>query len=222
MDHAPRIFDEHAPHYEAARRRLAPDHDAFYGAAVEAIGLTGRPVEAFLDVGAGTGLLTRQVLEAHPQARATLLDGAPAMLAEAEKTLGDRVTYVVGDFARELPDGPWDAVVSALAIHHIADDDKRALFARIRRVLAPGGVFVNSEQVAAPTRFLAERYACEHERHARDAGSDDAEWEAARGRMAADRLATLEDHVAWLRKAGFADVDAVYKRHGFAVIVARG
>jgi tRNA (cmo5U34)-methyltransferase len=132
------------------------------------------------------------------------------------------VNYVVGDFTQAIPAGPWDAVVSALAIHHVDDADKRALFARIRDALAPGGVFVNAEQVAAPSSFLAEHHAREHEQHARGAGSDDAEWHAAVGRMAADRLATLEDQLAWLRAAGFADVDATYKRNAFAVIVARG
>jgi tRNA (cmo5U34)-methyltransferase len=144
------------------------------------------------------------------------------MLAEAEKALGDRVDYLVGDLTHALPPGPWDAIVSALAIHHLEDPDKRALFARVREGLAPGGVFVNAEQVAAPTERLAEHYHHKHEHHARDAGSDDAEWHAALGRMAADRLATAEDQIAWLRAAGFADVDAVYQRYGFAVLVARG
>lgn len=222
MSDAPKVFEAHAADYEAARRRLVPDHDAFYEAAVAALDLAGRPVERVLDLGAGTGLLTRRVLGAHPDARATLLDGAPAMLAEARKALGERVAYVVDDLTHELPAGPWDAVVSALAIHHLEDPDKRTLFARVRAGLAPGGIFVNAEQVAAPSAFLAERYLEHHERHARDAGSDAGEWAAARGRMAADRLATAEDQIAWLREAGFADVDAVYKRHGFAVLVARG
>jgi tRNA (cmo5U34)-methyltransferase len=222
MSDAPEVFQAYASDYEAARRRLVPGYDAFYGAAVEAVGMLGRPPGTVLDLGAGTGLLSRRVLEAHPAAQLTLLDAAPAMLAEAEKALGTRATYVVGDLADELPDGPWDAVVSALAIHHVTDDTKRTLFARVHEALAPGGVFVNAEQVAAPTRFLEDVHAKAHEAHARAAGSDDAEWVAARGRMEADRCATLDDQLGWLREAGFADVDCIYKRHSFAVLVARG
>jgi tRNA (cmo5U34)-methyltransferase len=222
MSDAPEVFEQHAAHYEASRRRLVPDHDALYDAAVEALALATRPLERVLDLGAGTGLLARRVLDAYPRAKLTLLDGAPAMLAEAEKALGDRVEYLVGDLRAELTAGPWDAVVSALAIHHVDDEDKRTLFARVHAGLAEGGVFVNAEQVAAPTPGLADAYARAHEAHARRAGSDDHEWHAALHRMQADRLATLEDQVGWLRAAGFADVDAVYKRHAFAVIVARG
>ena len=71
------------------------------------------------------------------------------MLAEAQQRLGDRVVAVhVQDMAAELPEGPFDAVISALAIHHLEDEDKRVLFARVHDVLRPGGVFVNAEQVA--------------------------------------------------------------------------
>ena len=44
---------------------------------------------------------------------------------------------------------------------------------------------------------------------------------AAEGRMAFDHLAPLEAQLEWLRAAGFADVDCLFKRYGFAVIVAR-
>jgi cyclopropane fatty-acyl-phospholipid synthase-like methyltransferase len=46
---------------------------------------------------------------------------------------------------RLVPD--FDAIVSALAIHHLEDAEKRSLFARIHERLRPGGVFVNAEQV---------------------------------------------------------------------------
>ena len=108
-----------------------------------------------LDLGAGTGLLTGFVRATYPEAELTLLDGAAPMLDRARATLGDeRTRYVVGDLADPLPDGPWDAIVSALAIHHLDDAGKRALFARVRGALAAGGVFVNAEQVAGESPWL--------------------------------------------------------------------
>ena len=82
-----------------------------------------------------------------PDAELVLLDGAGEMLAEARERLGDRASYVTADLGDPLPDGPWDAVVSALAIHHLDAAGKRDLFARVHDVLAPGGMFVNAEQV---------------------------------------------------------------------------
>lgn len=40
------------------------------------------------------------------------------------------------------------AVWSALAIHHLTAPEKQALFAEILRMLRPGGVFMNADQLA--------------------------------------------------------------------------
>lgn len=221
MTHVAAIFDRHAPGYDAERRCLIPPYEAFYGAAVGALGLASRPLRRVLDLGAGTGLLARAVARAHPEAQLTLLDGAQGMLDVARAALGDAAGYVTGDFADAPPRGPWDAVVSALAIHHLEDPGKRALYARVRAALAPGGVFVNAEQVSAPTAALDAAYADWHERSARALGATDEQWAGARERMRADHLAPLHEQLRWLREAGFADVDCIFKDHGFAVLVAR-
>jgi tRNA (cmo5U34)-methyltransferase len=220
MTDARQTFDAQADSYDAARRRLIPPFDSFYGTAVDAVRLA-EPVEHILDIGAGTGLLSAAIKESLPGAQITLLDGAPAMLAQARKLLGDAGTrYLTADLLDPLPAGPWDAIVSALAIHHLSDEHKRDLFARIRASLRPGGVFVNAEQVSGPTPRLTALYERWHEQQARSAGSDDAEWQAAIERMSHDRLAGLEDQLAWLRDARFSDVDCLFKQHRFAVIAA--
>ena len=120
-----------------------------------------------------------------------------------------------------LPAGRWDAVVSALAIHHLEHAAKRDLYARIHAALSPGGVFVNAEQVSAPSPLLDAAYLAWHERSARELGASPAEWADARARMAADRLVCVERQLEWLRAAGFADCDCLFKDHCLAVLVAR-
>jgi tRNA (cmo5U34)-methyltransferase len=221
MTSAAEVFDAHADAYDdRLRRALVPEFDAFYDAAVAALALSLRPPLAVLDLGAGTGLLAQRVLDAHPRASLTLLDGAPGMLARARARLGDRCRYREGDFAEVLPEGPWDAIVSALAIHHLPDAGKRALFASVRAALAPGGVFVNAEQVLAPTPRLEREYVDWHRRAAAARGAGAGEWAAAEERMRHDRCATVEDQLQWLRTAGFDDVDCVYRARRVAVMVA--
>jgi tRNA (cmo5U34)-methyltransferase len=222
MSNAPQVFNSQAAAYDAARRRLVPPFDAFYGTAVVALELCPAAPQRILDLGAGTGLLAGFVRSTFPGARLTLIDGAQAMLDVARQTLGDAdVSYVCADLVEPLPEGPWDAVVSALAIHHLSDEEKRSLFARVRSALSPGGVFVNAEQVAGPTEALDSMYARWHEARARAAGSDDAEWAAAAERMTYDRCATVKAQLIWLRQAGFAETDCLFKDHRFAVIVGR-
>jgi tRNA (cmo5U34)-methyltransferase len=219
---ASQAFSAHASEYTALRRRLVPQFDLFYGTAVRALGpLAEGPLKRVLDLGAGTGLLTAAVAETYPDARFELLDGSVEMLTEAQQRLGDRVAGVhVQDMATGLPDGPFDAVVSALAIHHLEDDDKRVLFGRVYDVLRPGGVFVNAEQVAGPTPKLADLYKETWARMCRELGASEAEVAAAQERRRHDRCADVESQLKWLRECGFTTADCIYKYWEDAVFVA--
>lgn len=220
MTDASAIFQEGADTYDQARRRLIPPFEALYGTAVAALSIGRRAPQQILDLGAGTGLLSARIRAAHPEAELTLLDGAPAMLEQGRKRLGEDARYLVGDLADPLPTGPWDAIVSALAIHHLGDLDKRSLFARIHGAVRPGGVFVNAEQVAAPSRRLEEAYRSWHRDGAGALGCRADLWCAAEQRMQWDRCCDLESQLGWLREAGFTDVDCLFKQYRFAVIFA--
>jgi tRNA (cmo5U34)-methyltransferase len=152
---AAQAFSAHAAQYTALRRRLVPGYDAFYGAVIDSLALVRGGMRRVLDLGAGTGLLSAHVREAFPDARIELLDGSEPMLREARERLGPGVAAVhVRDMADPLPDGPFDAIVSALAIHHLEDEAKRELMRRAHDALRPGGAFINAEQVSAPTPAL--------------------------------------------------------------------
>lgn len=219
MADAVRIFAEHAPAYHALRRRLVPGLDDLYGTAADLLALRGGPLARVLDLGAGTGLLSAYVAERHPGVELVLVDGAAAMLEQARRLLAPHATTVlVQDLRDALPAGPFDAVVSALAIHHLDDRDKRDLDARVFAVLRPGGAFVNAEQVRGPTAWLDAR---QHEgwlAACRRHGASEAELAQALERMVADRDTDTETQLRWLREAGYDDVDCFYRRWHFAVI----
>lgn len=212
-------FSEHAPHYTALRRRLVPGFDRFYGTAVEALGLRAEgELTRVLDLGAGTGLLSAMVADVFPAASLELLDGSRAMLDEAVAALGSRISAVhVQDMAQPLPDGPFDAIVSALAIHHLEDPDKRDLYGRIFTALRPGGVFVNAEQVGGP---LEPEYDRRWADDCRALGASEAEIAEAIERRKHDRCASVDAQLGWLREAGFERLDCLYKEWGLAVLVA--
>ena len=215
------MFDAEAADY--SRRRLVPCFDAFYGAAVRALELAapGR-VRTVLDLGTGTGALAEMVAAAQPDARLTLLDGAPAMVEQAAATLGSRAAAaVVQDFADALPAGPFDAIVSSLAIHHLDDDAKASLYARAHHVLRPGGALINAEQVLGATATLDALLRRWHEREARALGASDAEWAAAVERMRHDRCATADAQLEMLRAVGFQDVAVHFADGRFAVLAGR-
>ncbi len=91
------------------------------------------------------------MLAANPTARLIGIDASSEMLAWARSTLpGERVELREGRLEDALPAGPFDVVVSALAIHHLDAAGKADLFARASGVLAPGGRAVIAD-VIVPT-----------------------------------------------------------------------
>ena len=219
MTDAKAVFDETAQQYDEGRRRLLPCYDDFYGMVMK---LLAYPKEAHiqvLELGAGTGILSRMIADVFPNARLTMVDISWEMLALAKRRLGDdpRFRYMHANIALIALPGEFDAVVSALVIHHLTDDEKHVLYGDIHKALAPDGIFINADQVRGPTAVLEQRYDDMWLADIRALGTSDEELVQVRKRMAEDRPATLEVQLAWLREVGFRHVDCWYKHDRFAV-----
>ena len=108
----------------------------------------GLEARAILELGIGTGETARRVLQRHPGATLIGIDASEEMLGTAREALaGHAVQLRAGRLEDALPPGPFDLVVSALAIHHLDAAGKADLFARIASVLRPGGRFVLADVV---------------------------------------------------------------------------
>ena len=213
------VFAAHAGDYHAERRRIVPCFDQFYGTAVGLLELRGGPIERVLDLGAGTGLMSEAVLARYPGTEIVLLDGAAAMLDQArERLVGANASFVVSDLRDELPAGPFDAVVSALAIHHLEHPENRRLLARITAALRPGGAYVNAEHVAGPTPWLERTYRHLWSDACSAAGASEEEIASAVARMEADRSVDVTTQLGWMREAGLEDCDCFFKQLHFAVL----
>jgi len=116
--------------------------------AVLANATVGRTVRNVLDLGSGTGVTAEHVLRVHPGAALTGIDSSEEMLVHARRCLPGE-TFLVRRLEDPFPDGPFDLVVSALAIHHLDDRGKANLFHRVASALAPGGRFAFLDVVAS-------------------------------------------------------------------------
>lgn len=97
-----------------------------------------RNPERILEIGCGTGFLSARLIEAFPEARPTLTDIAPSMLARCRARLGNRPDYRVMDGERpEGLIGGYDLIVSSLAFQWFVD--LPGALTRLTELLAPGG-----------------------------------------------------------------------------------
>ena len=155
-----------------------------------------------LDLGAGTGLMSEAVLSRYPGAEVVLLDGAAEMIEQARERLAGSAARRSSwpTCATQLPEGPFDAVVSALAIHHLEHDENRDLLGRVVQVLRPGGVYVNAEHVAGATPWLERTYRRLWRAACTAAGAGEEELASAEGRMEADRSVDVFTQLGWMSR----------------------
>jgi tRNA (cmo5U34)-methyltransferase len=179
-------------------REDIPAYDELQDRVVQAA--EGTEARRILELGTGTGETARRVLAMYPDAKLVGLDVNPEMLAEAHASLPARQveTLVSQSLQDPLPAGPFELVVSALAVHHLTSEEKQSLFRRVAEALQAGGRFVLGD-VVVPAR------------------PEDAEIELSEGY---DKPDTVDDQLAWLTDAGF-EAHMNWARKDLAVITCR-
>jgi len=171
-----------------------------------------QPCERVLDLGSGDGRILGLVKLARPAAHGVAIDFSETMLALLRARFdGDpTVRTMEHDLEAPLPSslGPFDAVVSSFAIHHVGHERKRALYGEVFELLQPGGVFCNLEHIASPTGALHQSFLVALNVTPED---DDP----------SNKLLDVETQLTWLRELGFADVDCHWKWRELALLAGR-
>jgi tRNA (cmo5U34)-methyltransferase len=198
-----------------------------------------QPVENFLDLGCGDGILGATVLGEYPSARGVLVDFSEPMLAQAREQLKEYASQLAfenldyGDPAwvkRTQAYGPFDAVVSGYSIHHQPDTRKHAVYEEIFSLLKPGGWFVNIEHVSSEAQinidlfehhYSSVRHAMEKQNGSTRTFEEVRQEYANRPDKAANILAPVELQCNWLREIGYEEVDCYFRIYELAVFGGR-
>lgn len=181
--------EKRAEHWDGRREALSAERREAFNELVEALRQEELAVFSFVDLGAGDGQVAAAVLERHPNSSAVLVDFSDPMMERGSVALErfqGRFRYEYWD----MNEGPWPkslhgpfaAVVSSAALHHLNNERKLWLTHEIRARLSPGGVFANYDLFRDPEAEFSD-----DEVHDRT-------------------CATLEEAVRFLRDSGFSQV----------------
>lgn len=215
-------FNLIAEEYDKNRRKFIPCFEDYYINTTEFIASNIEKPKRILDLGAGTGLLSYYWYRNFPEAEYVLVDIADDMLGVAKKRFAviDTVSYEALNYLNGLPCGDFDAIVSALSIHHLENDEKARLFAQIYDKLPVGGLFVNYDQFCAEQQKMNDWIDSYWENQLYNNGLTDNDIALWKERRKLDRECSVEAEIEMLSKCGFKTVKCVYSCLKFSVIVA--
>ncbi|MEV4755266.1 class I SAM-dependent methyltransferase [Micromonospora sp. NPDC049559] len=235
--------------WDRQQEAYLPDREHRFAAVLDAVAATTEgEAPRLLDLAGGTGSISLRALARFPGAEVTLLDIDPVLLAVAEASLAGRAAIVSADLGGPdwrdgLPHRRYDAVLTATALHWLAPERLTALYAEIRDVLRPGGIFVNADHMpddALPTLTKRLTARAEARRSGRYAAGAVLSWQDWWAHVAADpALAPLVERrrqiyptghsaewtppVSWhleaLRAAGFAEAGTLWRGGPDAAVV---
>jgi SAM-dependent methyltransferase len=180
-----------------------------------------------LDVGAGYGPVSKYILDRYPKATCIAQDGSEPMLNRSRVIMagyGGRFKTHQSDLfdTHWLPKqfGPFAAAVSSSCLHNLRDFKRISeIYGEIFEQLKPGGVFLNLDLLNAPSSALQERYfeVAAARRQREGASREDVAAMVRRADrssmdVSADAFpASLDQHLAALKAAGFSEVDCFWK-----------
>lgn len=198
-----------------------------------------QPVESFMDLGCGDGILAAAILGEYPSSRGVLVDFSAPMLEQAREQLkehGGQLTFMNVDYGdpawvnRMQLQGPFDAIVSAYSIHHQPDARKHDICEEIFSLLKPGGWFVNIEHIAPTAQLVADLfndlivegyYAIEQHSGGTRTREEMANVYMNRPDKDANKLLSVDLQCNWLRGIGYEEVDCYFRIYELAVFGGR-
>ena len=219
-----RFESEPAQVYGEGMSQWIPDFAYAHQLLIESTAIHLPPDANGVELGAGSGRVSKLLLETFPDLHLMVTDMSPNMLGEAEKQLniyGTRCQFRVCDMldsSLEFPAKSLDYVVSVFAICHAQGIDVyNQLYSRIHNWLKPGGYFICYDHVLGDTFQLTALNALGWHRLLTQSQTNEQAKEGVVSTYQEDSPLSLRQHLNLLLEVGFSSVDILYKRDIFGI-----
>ncbi|MDR1998044.1 MAG: class I SAM-dependent methyltransferase [Candidatus Margulisbacteria bacterium] len=215
-------FDHIAEKYDARRKCFIPCFADFYKNSVSLLKNYRKDLLNIVDLGAGTGLLTKEIFEIYKNAHYTLIDISGDMLKIAQERFKglNNFDFIEENYVENIPVKNCDLVCSALSIHHLENEQKVKLYQKIYKILAKGGCLINLDQFIGESDLINKLYTEWWYNYIDSSGLTKEEKAAWLKRRKLDRENTINETIKILKNSGFNNVTCIYQFMQFGVIIA--
>ncbi len=221
MDIVKKHFEEEASEFDKIITQVIPYYPEMIESLILTIPFHQSSSINVIDLGCGTGTISKCIMNLFPNANLTCLDLAENMIEIAKIKLAgySRTRFQLGDFRSYEFDDKYDVAVSSLALHHlVTNDDKSTFYRKIYTSLNPGGIFLNADVVLGSSDHIQSIYIDKWKQFMTKFFSESEinnRWLAKYREE--DHPAKLLDQLTWLVDLGFVEVDIVWKYFNFSV-----
>ena len=212
--------------YDSLIRRAVPRYEEMTRELTASLPIAADRV---LELGCGTGNFSLALAARYPSATITMVDAAQEMIevtrdriAAAHPAVASRARYVTTKFEDLALDDGFDLIASCISLHHVRD--KQPLFAALRRMLSPGGRLCFADQMRADPEDVNQRNWDAWLAFCRLPGNcTEAEIEQLVEHAGAhDHYETVAQHLGILGRAGFRELDCLWRSGMWAIVTAIG
>lgn len=225
MEHVKKHFNDEATIYDINIQNLIPYYNQMVKALIASIPFDTKKNIEVIDLGCGTGTISKAVKSNFPDASITCLDIAENMLEIAKKKLsGHTNTNFIHENIETFEfDKNYDLIISSLALHHLrTDNDKYSFYKKCYNSLNLGGCFLNADVVLAASGNIQNVYMEKWADYMRrNVSEDDIQNIWMPTYYNEDCPVKLTDHINWMNEIGFKEIDVIWKYYNFAVYGGR-
>ena len=213
IDRVKQHFQQEAIEFDEIIRKLIPHYEQMIEALISIIPFSNDNRFNVIDLGCGTGAVSKAIADKFPNAIFTCVDLSENMLQMAKTKLGDQADYIEADFNTFEFSQQYDLIVSSLALHHlVTDEDKLTFYKKINGALTPGGQFTNIDIVLGSSDALQRVYLDKWKAFmAEHISQEEIEQKWMPKYAGEDHPASMMTHLDMMRSCGFKAIDIVYK-----------
>ncbi|AFS77783.1 methyltransferase, type 12 [Gottschalkia acidurici 9a] len=214
-------FEEEAKEYDSRILKLIPCYEQMINAMISVIPFDKDTSINVIDIGAGTGNVSKAIKDRFKNSKITCLDISKNMIGVAKLKLKgySDVKYEIEDFYSYSFKEKYDVVISSLSLHHLStDNDKKNFYKKIYDFLYDEGVFYNLDLVLGSSDIIQNLYISQWKEFMyKSISNEEIDNKLMRKYYEEDNPSKLIDQIHWLENIGFKNVDIIFKYFNYAI-----